>query len=245
MQRFASLEQAFATALAVVESPKMGRFPRGYAARQPILRSTVALKGVDASFVAGQITSLEGPNGSGKSTLLGILGTMLLPSRGEVLYGSKRVDPAEVRGEIGWLSHETHCYPDLTPRKNLELAAALYGKPETAWESAGRRFGVDAFAERTFRRLSRGQRQRVALARSMVHAPSLLLLDEPTNGLDAEGIERLVGALSEEARRGCIVVLVTHDAVLAARIAARRLYLERGRLRPDPPAPDLPRNEPS
>jgi heme exporter protein A len=193
--------------------------------------STVALKGVDASFEAGQITSLEGPNGSGKSTLLGILGTILSPTRGEVLYGSKQVDPAEVRGQIGWLSHETHCYPDLSPRQNLQLSASLYGMDQTAWEKAAQRFGVETFAERTFRRLSRGQRQRVALSRAMIHAPSLLLLDEPTNGLDAEGVERLVAALSEEVRRGCIIVLVTHDAALAARVAGRRLYLERGRLR--------------
>jgi heme exporter protein A len=196
--------------------------------------STVALKGIDASFQAGQITSLEGPNGSGKSTILGILGTTLLPSRGTVLYNAKSVEPAEIRGEIGWLSHETHCYPDLTPRVNLQLAASLYGVREAAWEAAAARFGVDAFAERMFRRLSRGQRQRVALARAMVHAPSLLLLDEPTNGLDTDGVERLVSAISEEARRGCIVVLVTHDTMLAERVAARRLYLERGRLRTDP-----------
>jgi heme exporter protein A len=195
--------------------------------------STVALRAIDASFSAGQITSLEGPNGSGKSTLLGILGTIILPTRGEVLYGSKEVDPAEIRGAIGWLSHETHCYPDLTPRQNLKLAASLYGLHESHWESAAARFGVDAFADRTFRRLSRGQRQRVALARAMVHAPSLLLLDEPTNGLDRDGVERLVTALDEESERGCIVVLVTHDAVLAQRVAARRLYLERGRLRDD------------
>ena len=199
--------------------------------------STVALRGIDASFEAGQITSLEGPNGSGKSTLLGILGTTLLPTRGEVLYGSRRLDPSEVRGEIGWLSHETHCYPDLTPRANLQLTASLYGAAEGAWEIAARRFAVDAFAERTFRRLSRGQRQRVALARAVVHAPSLLLLDEPTNGLDTDGVERLVVALREEAERGCIIVLVTHDAALAERVAARRLHLERGRLREDGGAP--------
>jgi heme ABC exporter ATP-binding subunit CcmA len=197
--------------------------------------STVALKAIDASFEAGQITTLEGPNGSGKSTLLGILGTVLSPTRGEVLYGSRRADASEVRRQIGWLSHETHCYPDLTPRVNLELAASLYGVKPAAWEAAANRFGVDAFAERTFRRLSRGQRQRVALARAVVHAPSLLLLDEPTNGLDVDGVERLVEALSEEARRGCIIVLVTHDASLAARVAARRLHLERGRLRDTEP----------
>jgi heme exporter protein A len=193
--------------------------------------STVALRAIDASFSAGQITSLEGPNGSGKSTLLGILGTTILPTRGEVLYGSRQVEPAEIRGAIGWVSHETHCYPDLTPRQNLKLAAALYGMPESHWESAALRFGVDVFADRMFRRLSRGQRQRVALARAMVHGPSILLLDEPTNGLDRDGVERLVMVLREESERGCVVVLVTHDIALAERVAARRLYLERGSLR--------------
>ena len=98
--------------------------------------STVALRGIDASFEAGQITSLEGPNGSGKSTLLGILGTIISPTRGEVRYGSRTVDPSEVRAQIGWLSHETHCYPDLSPRQNLQLAASLYGMRESAWELA-------------------------------------------------------------------------------------------------------------
>jgi ABC-type multidrug transport system ATPase subunit len=196
--------------------------------------ATVALAGIDASFTRGQITSLEGPNGSGKSTLLGILGTVLAPTRGEVFYDSTKGDPAAVRDQIGWLSHETHCYPDLSPRRNLELAASLYGKREEAWAEAAKRFGVDAFADQTFRRLSRGQRQRVALARATVHAPSLLLLDEPTNGLDTDGVERLVGALSDAAQRGCIIVLVTHDAKLAERVAARRLYLARGRLRNEP-----------
>jgi ABC-type multidrug transport system ATPase subunit len=193
--------------------------------------STVALKGVDASFRGGEITSLEGPNGSGKSTLLGILGTTITPTRGEVLYGEKALAAADVRGEIGWVSHETHCYPDLTPRQNLELTASLYGMSSEAWKGAGERFAVGPFADRTFRRLSRGQRQRVALARALVHGPSLLLLDEPTNGLDVEGIERLVQVLGEEAARGAIVVLVTHDALLAERVAQRRLHIERGRLR--------------
>src|SRR5260221_4444033 len=81
------------------------------------------------------------------------------------------------------------------------------------------------------RQLSRGQRQRVALARALVHDPSVLLVDEPTAGLDPEGVERLLAAVTEEVSRGCIVVFVTHDTAVADRIATKRLYLERGRLR--------------
>ena len=193
--------------------------------------STVALKGVDASFEAGQITSLEGPNGSGKSTLLGILGTLIPPTNGRVRYGSDDITTEEIRRQIGWVSHESLCYPDLTPAQNIELAAAIYGAPPDAAKAASRRFGVDPFAHFPVRQLSRGQRQRVALARAMVHAPALLLLDEPTTGLDLEGMDRLVQAVKEEASRGAVVIFVTHDAAIAEKIATHRLHLERGRLR--------------
>jgi heme ABC exporter ATP-binding subunit CcmA len=193
---------------------------------------TVALRGIDASFASGEIATLEGHNGSGKSTLLGILGTLILPTSGRVLYGgSTEATSSEIRCQIGWVSHESHCYPDLTPAQNLQLAASLYDAPEGAWRKAADRFAVGPFANFPVRQLSRGQRQRVALARAVVHAPSILLLDEPTTGLDSDGVERLLAAVAEEAARGCIVIFVTHDSALAEKIADKRLLLERGRLK--------------
>jgi heme exporter protein A len=191
---------------------------------------TVALRGVDASFSSSEITTLEGHNGSGKSTLLGILGTLIPPTLGTVSYGADDVPTADVRRQIGWVSHESHCYPDLTPAENIRLAAAIYGAPSGASDEMVRRFGIESFAHVPLRQLSRGQRQRVALARAMVHAPTFLLLDEPTTGLDREGTERLLETVKAEADRGAIVVFVTHDAAVAERIATRRLILERGRL---------------
>jgi heme exporter protein A len=193
--------------------------------------TTVALRGVSASFSGGEVTTLEGHNGSGKSTLLGILGTLIPPTNGRVTYGSGEATQEEVRRQIGWVSHESLCYPDLTPAQNIQLAAAIYGARPDAWKEASHRFGVDPFAQFPVRQLSRGQRQRVALARAMVHAPSLLLLDEPTTGLDLEGVERLLAAVKDEASRGAVVIFVTHDAAVAEKIAAHRLHLERGRLR--------------
>jgi ABC-type multidrug transport system ATPase subunit len=192
--------------------------------------TTVALRGIDATFSSGEITTLEGHNGSGKSTLLAILGTLLPATGGRVIYDARNNVTTEIRNEIGWVSHESHCYPDLSAEQNVMLAASLYGVDGAkAWEQAKERFAMGSRSP--VRQLSRGQRQRVALARALVHAPSVLLLDEPTTGLDAEGVERLLTAVNEEVSRGCIVVFVTHDAAIAERIATRRLYLERGRLR--------------
>jgi ABC-type multidrug transport system ATPase subunit len=194
--------------------------------------STVALRGVDAVFSAGEITTLEGPNGSGKSTLLSILGTLVAPTAGRVLYGDVANVTTQIRREIGWVSHESHCYLDLSARSNVALAASLYGvDPVEGWERTYQRFAIGSLENAPVRELSRGQRQRVALARAVVHQPAILLLDEPTTGLDVDGIERLLSVVIEEAARGCIVILVTHDEPVAARIATRRLRLRQGRLR--------------
>lgn len=192
---------------------------------------TMALRGVSTQFDAGEVVSIEGPNGSGKSTLLGIVGTVLAPSSGEVLYQPGGRDRNSLREEIGWVSHETLSYPDLSGRQNVELAASLHGiVPDHAWEVAKRRFNLGAFAARPLRTYSRGQRQRIALARALVHAPSLLLLDEPTAGLDAEGVERLMAVIRAEASRGAIVLVVTHDVELVGEVASRRVRLERGKV---------------
>lgn len=192
---------------------------------------TMALRGVSTSFAAGEVVSIEGPNGSGKTTLLKIVGTVLAQSSGEVLYQPGGRSREELREEIGWVSHESLAYPDLSGIQNIRLAASLYGvNPDEAWEAAQKRFQLGAFSKRPLRTYSRGQRQRIALARALVHSPSLLLLDEPTAGLDADGIDRLLSIIQAEAQRGAIVLLVTHDTELFAPFASRRVRLERGRL---------------
>jgi len=192
---------------------------------------TAALRGVNVTLRTGCLTLIEGANGSGKSTLLGVLGTVIKPTSGVVEYEPLGDDMNEVRAEIGWLSHDTLCYPDLSGRKNLELAARLVGLDvKAAWERVAERFELGAFAERPVRTYSRGQRQRIALARALVHEPSLLLLDEPTTGLDKAGVARLLVVVEEEVLRGAAVVLVSHEPELFRERAADRLVLERGRV---------------
>ena len=192
--------------------------------------ATAALRGVDLELEAG-VTLVEGANGSGKSTLLRILGTVLRPSSGTVRYEPLGDDADHIRGEIGWVSHELLAYPDLSGRQNVELAARLHGLDAAAtWAEAAERFGLGRFAERPLRTNSRGQRQRIAIARALVHDPSLVLLDEPTTGLDRSGVATVV-ALTEDLRaRGTIVVVVSHepDPFLASEPA--RVLLERGRI---------------
>lgn len=190
-----------------------------------------ALLGVSTTFPAGKVSMVLGANGSGKSTLLSIVGTLARPTSGKVSHGSLGKSREAVRRVLGWVGHESLCYGDLTGRENIELAACLHGlDAASAFEAARARFDLGPFAERAFRTYSRGQRQKVALARALVHGPRLLLLDEPTTGLDAPSVERLRGVVKEEAGRGAIVVIVTHDEGFATAIGDHRITLERGRV---------------
>ncbi|MEJ7728451.1 MAG: ATP-binding cassette domain-containing protein [Polyangiaceae bacterium] len=140
---------------------------------------------------------------------------------------------ARVRGEVGWVSHETLAYPDLTGRQNVELAARFQGlERAAAWAEARERFDLGSFAERPLRTCSRGQRQRVALARALVHRPSLVLLDEPTAGLDKPGVERLREVVRGEVERGAVVVVVSHEpeVFLGFEGVVARVRLDRGRV---------------
>jgi ABC-type multidrug transport system ATPase subunit len=191
----------------------------------------LALRPSDVAFQAGEIVTIEGPNGSGKSTLLGLIGSWIRPSSGQIVYLPGAVDLSAVRSQIGWVAHETLAYPDLTTRQNLRLACALYGvDPVAAWRRLAERFGLTGFADRPLRQQSRGQRQRLALAKALVHRPSVLLFDEPTSGLDPQGVEHLCGVLRQEAGAGRIVVMVTHDTLLAESLGTRRVRLDRGRI---------------
>jgi len=195
--------------------------------------ATRALIGVDATFDAGAVTVIEGPNGSGKSTLLNILGQLVRPTRGEVRYGELGVvNKGAVRGAIGILAHAAMVYPDLSARENLALYARLYGlrDPAAVLERSIARFEIGRWGERPSRTYSRGQLQRLALARALIHEPTLLLLDEPSTGLDVKGVRRLVETVAAERERGAIVALITHDPKLADELADTTVKLKRGKV---------------
>jgi ABC-type multidrug transport system ATPase subunit len=121
-------------------------------------------------------------------------------------------------------------YPDLSGEENLAFFAGLHGVESSALARSSERFELGAFMKRPVRTYSRGQLQRLSLARALLHAPRLLLLDEPSTGLDARGVVGLCEAIAAERARGAIVVLVTHDGSFAATVADQRVQLERGQI---------------
>lgn len=187
-----------------------------------------ALDAVSFALEPGSLTALQGENGAGKSTLLRLAATLEAPSSGRVLVGGEdaAADPVAARSRIGWLGQSDGLYDELSVAENLALVARLHGRAAQL-DSAARAFGIDRKLSERARRLSRGERQRAALARATLGGP-LLLLDEPTTALDAEGADLAVEALLS--LRGERTILVaTHDAALAKR-CDRALRLSRGRL---------------
>jgi ABC-type multidrug transport system ATPase subunit len=193
-----------------------------------------ALNKVTFSCAAGDIVGLLGPNGAGKSTLLAILGTLLAPSEGRVLYGARTADAggAALRARIGMLGHDLFLYPELTAHENLTFFGRMYGMrdaPARALEAL-ERAGLGERAHDAVAGFSRGMRQRVALERALLHQPRLLLLDEPFTGLDQASTGALVRRLGEERARGVLTILATHDLDVVDGLLTHELFLRGGRL---------------
>jgi heme exporter protein A len=182
-----------------------------------------ALEGIDLRVERGASLAVLGPNGSGKSTLLRILAGLLRPSAGEVsvLGCNLPKETYRLRGRVGYLGHEPLLYRDLSPRENLELAAALHGlEPEVAepridalLDAVGMRGRAgDRVAE-----LSAGMKQRIDICRAALHEPELFLLDEPEAHLDAEARRRIAPLVA--AGSGTTQVLVSHERGAATEAA--------------------------
>ncbi len=193
--------------------------------------ATVALGPLDLELDGGERLAVLGGNGAGKTTLLRLLATAARPAAGRLeLWGLDAVRHRErLRTRIGYLGHQLGLYPALSAAENLQFFATLYGLGRTEAAEALELAGLAAVATRRAGELSRGQLQRLGLARAVVHRPELLVLDEPDASLDAEG-RALLARIAE----GRTLVLATHDLVLARRICGRALLLRGGRAAGDP-----------
>jgi heme exporter protein A len=198
------------------------------------LAGTPVLDGVDLEVAPGEVVALLGPNGAGKTTLLRVLALLLRPSAGRLaLFGIDATEaPSALRRRVGWVGHESACYPDLTAAENLDFYAALFHLDDRPRRVADALTwsGLHGTGRRPVRAFSRGMSQRLALARAFLHAPDLLLLDEPFTGLDQEGVERLQEKLAALSRAGHAIVLATHDVDRVQPIATIVAILHRGRI---------------
>jgi len=177
------------------------------------------LRGLDFELERGGFLVVTGANGAGKTTLLRLCAGLAVPTGGTL-----EVEPE--RGLIGFLGHEPLVYRELTALENLDLYGRLYHVPERR-ERIGmllERFGLWEERSQRASALSRGQLQRLALSRALLHKPELLILDEPFAGLDAEGSELLDRELAGMRDRRTILV-ATHDAERVAPLASGRLSL--------------------
>jgi len=165
---------------------------------------------------AGEIYGLLGPNGAGKTTTLRCLATVLTPTAGTATIAGHDLikDPQAIRRSIGWLSANTGLYARLTPRETLRFFGGLHGMTGDALESRVheciRLFDITNYADRPNDRLSTGMKQRVGLARAVVHDPPVLILDEPTTGLDPIVSRTVENAVKSLAAAGKCVLFSTH-----------------------------------
>ena len=189
----------------------------------------VALDDVSFKLTSGQTLAIFGPNGAGKTTLLKVLAGLIRPQEGWVrVAGGRRA--------IGWIGHQSHLYEHLTVRENLLFWASLYGVP--AARRGARvadvlgRLGMGDRADQPVWSLSRGLAQRAAIAKALIHDPSVLLLDEPFTGLDlaaAAELRALLGELRGGVAGGRVVVLATHNVDEGVELATDVAFQRRGR----------------
>ncbi len=203
-----------------------------------------AVAGVDLAILPGQHVAIVGPSGSGKSTLLGLMGLLISPTAGDVAVdGASTVDcddraMSELRQrKVGFVFQQFHLLPYLDAAGNVELALLRRGlSPDERRQKVLDCLNRVGLADRVGHRpgeLSGGEQQRVAIARAMAPKPRLLLADEPSGNLDSSTRDDVLALLADVRSSGTTVVVVTHDADVAAG-ADRRVEVVDGVVRGDP-----------
>ncbi|MFH1130760.1 MAG: ABC transporter ATP-binding protein [Chloroflexota bacterium] len=180
----------------------------------------------------GEILGFLGPNGAGKSTTIKMLTGQLLPKEGRATLLGMDVarQPKKVQTQIGVCFEFTNLYETMSGIENLKLFASLFGVIDFDAEALLKRVGLDGRGKDKVEGYSKGMKQRLMVARTLVNRPKILFLDEPTEGLDPASAQTIRGLILEEQARGATVFLTTHDMHEADKLCQRVAFIDQGRI---------------
>jgi sodium transport system ATP-binding protein len=209
------------------------------------LGANKVLRGISFEAGSGEIFGLLGPNGAGKTTTLRVICTLLAPDAGsvEVLGFDTRKAPREVRRRVGVVTAEIGVYPRLSARENIayfaELSGVVNGDLARRVDAVIERLDIGPFADQRAESLSSGQKQKVAIARAIVHDPPVLMFDEPTSNLDVLASREIREFMVESRGRGKSVIFSTHVLHDAERLCDRVTIIHQGQVVASGPTADV------
>jgi heme exporter protein A len=192
--------------------------------------TVTAVRNAKFQIYRGDFVSIFGPNGAGKTTLLQLISDLHRPSAGILEWFPGRAD--QKRCNLGLVSHQSLLYGDLSGLENLIFFARLYGvsNARERTQQLLEQIGLENSKDRQVKHYSTGMKQRLTLARALIHDPEVLLLDEPYAGLDRHGsrlLTRILSGLKEESRT---VLLITHNLQEGFALSSRVMIMNRGRI---------------
>ena len=192
----------------------------------------VAVDHINFEVAQGEILSFLGPNGAGKTTTVKMLTGQLRPQEGRAtLLGMDVVkDTESVQARIGVCFEISNLYEQMSAEENLHLFAKLFGVKDFDAAAALKRIGLDGRGKDRVETYSKGMKQRLMVARSLINTPDILFLDEPTEGLDPVSSETIRKVILEERERGATVFLTTHDMVEADKLSDRVAFIDQGEI---------------
>jgi ABC-type multidrug transport system ATPase subunit len=188
-----------------------------------------ALRGVTAEFDGGRFHAILGDNGAGKTTLLRALAGLAPPTHGKILILGK--SPQDACRDIGYMAHPSLLYDEMSGMENLRYFAGLYGiAGDARCSEVIRSVGLDPELTRGVGQYSQGMRQRMSLARAVLHDPRVLLLDEPFSNVDVHSAREMVGLLKGMRDAGKTIFVVTHQALLLEGVADEFVWMQAGQI---------------
>ncbi len=192
------------------------------------------MRNINLRIEKGEFLTIFGPNGAGKTTLIKIMSTLVSPTSGKVVIDGFDIkeNPVEIRKKIGVISHETYLYHELTGAENLRFFGRMYGTPdiENRIGELIKQVGLAYRKNDRVRTFSRGMKQRLSIARALIHDPPILFLDEPYTGLDQHAsatFDRILGGMNAHDKTR---VLISHDIERGISMCDRAIILTNGHI---------------